>query len=129
MRQQNTAWCAAVLAIVPGLLSIKEGGSVLLGMSTKAYTVLPWLVWYNVIMGCAAVIVGIGIGKLHTWGEKYAVTIVTLHGFVLMILLILLAFNETVAINSIIAMLFRTAVWFAIVVLVRRKNAMQNNNG
>ena len=127
MTQQHKAWFAALLAIVPGLLSVKEGGSVLLGMATKAYPILPWLVWYNVILGCVAVIVGIGIGKQHAWGKRYAVTILTLHGFVFMILIILFALNEAVAINSMIAMLFRTAVWSAVVVLLRRNNKMQNS--
>jgi len=129
MTQQNKERIVSVIAIIPGLLSIKEGGSVLLGISAKAYPVLPWLVWYNVVLGFVAVTVGIGIWKQQNWGARHAITILTLHGFVFMILIILLAFKEIVAINSILAMLFRTTVWLTIVLLLRRKNKMQNENG
>jgi hypothetical protein len=129
MMQQNKERIVSVLAIILGLLSIKEGGSVLLGISAKAYPVLPWLVWYNVVLGFVAVTVGIGIWIQQNWGARHAITILTLHGFVFMILIILLAFKETVAINSILAMLFRTTVWLTIVLLLRRKSKMQNENG
>lgn len=129
MTQQNKEQLASFLAVLPGLLSIKEGGSVLLGLSTKTYIVLPWLVWYNVLLGFIAVIIGIGIWKQRAWAARNAVTILTLHGLVLMILVILLVFKEAIAINSIMAMLFRTLVWFAIVLLLRRKSKTQNDVG
>jgi hypothetical protein len=44
MTTRHKALLAALLAILPGILSIKEGGSVLLGLVTKDYTILPWLV-------------------------------------------------------------------------------------
>ena len=129
MTELNKKRLAALLAILPGLLSIKEGGSVLLGISTKTYIVLPWLVWYNVVLGFVAVIIGIGIWKQRSWAVRNAVTVLTLHGLVLMILLILLAFKEAVAINSVMAMLFRTTVWSAIVLLLRRKTFVQDDIG
>lgn len=129
MTQQNKERLASFLAIFPGLLSIKEGGSVLLGITTKTYIVLPWLVWYNVLLGFIAVIIGIGIWKQRAWAARNAVTILTLHGLVLMILIILLAFKEPVAINSIMAMLFRTTLWSAIVFLLSRKTFVQDDIG
>jgi len=120
MTTLNKARLAALLAILPGVLSILEGGSVLLGFTTKPYTVLPWLVWYNVALGFGAVITGIGIGKQRSWGEHYAATIVSLHAVVLLVLAVLFAFKEQVAIVSILAMLFRTSVWIGIIVLLRR---------
>ena len=128
MTQQNKERLTALLAILPGLLTIIEGGNVLLGISTKAYIVLPWLVWYNVLLGFVAVIIGIGIWKQRAWAARNAVTVLTLHGLVLMILIILLAFKEPVAINSIMAMLFRTTLWSAIVFLLKRKKQTQNNH-
>ncbi len=124
---QKSEWLGALLAILPGVLSVKEGGSVLLGISVKAYPILPWLVWYNVVFGFVAVIVGIGIWKQQQWGMTYAVTVLTLHTFVFMILIVLLVLKETVAINSIIAMLLRTTIWLTIVVLLRRKNKIRTD--
>ncbi|MGE5172854.1 MAG: hypothetical protein ACM3MD_03400 [Betaproteobacteria bacterium] len=119
---------AAILAIILGLLSIKEGGSVLLGLSTKAYTVLPWLVWYNVVLGFVSVITGIGVWVRSTWSVTFATTIVTLHGLVLMILIILFSFREAVALISIMAMLFRTLVWVGIMMLLRWRSRGQEGN-
>jgi hypothetical protein len=128
MTQQNRHRLAALLAIIPGLLSIKEGGSVLLGLSTPAYHVLPWLLTYNIVLGFVSVISGIGIGMRRTWGFELAVTILSLHGLVLMVLIILFAFKEAVAPISILAMLFRTTVWYVIVVLLKGKSKEQTGN-
>ncbi len=113
---------AALLAFILGLLSIKEGGSVLLGFSIKTYTVLPWLVWYNVVLGFVSVIAGIGLWLKRTWSISFAATIVSLHGLVLLILVVLFAFREAVAVFSIMAMLFRTLVWVGIIMLIRWKS-------
>lgn len=122
MTHQNKYRLAAILAIILGLLSIKEGGSVLLGLSTKAYTVLPWLVWYNVVLGFVSVIAGIGLWMKYAWSVRFAATIVSLHGLILTILIILFAFREAVALISIMAMLFRTLVWVGIIMLTKEKH-------
>ncbi len=119
MTQQNRHRLASILAVILGLLSIKEGGSVLLGLSTKPYTILPWLVWYNVVIGFLSVLCGRGLWLKRTWADKLADTIVTLHGLVLVILIVLFAFHEAVAMISIMAMLFRTVVWVGIILLTR----------
>jgi len=121
--QQKRYRLAALLAIIPGVLSIKEGGSVLLGLSTPSYHVLPWLVTYNVVLGFVSVIAGAGIWMVRDVSLKLATTILSFHGLVLMVLLILFAFKEQVAPISIMAMLFRTTIWTIIVLLVRRKDS------
>lgn len=119
MKQHKRQQLAAILAIVLGLLSIKEGGSVLLGLTTKPYVILPWLVWYNVVVGFLSVLAGRGMWLTRTWAVKLADTIVTLHGVVLMLLVVLYMFHEPVALTSVMAMLFRTLVWVGIVILLR----------
>jgi hypothetical protein len=121
MTRKNKHRGAALLAILPGLLTLWEGGSVLLGLETRSYTVLPWLVWFNVILGFAAIIVGIGLWRERAESVRPATTILTLHGLVLMILVILFAFRQPVAVVSIMAMLFRTGLWIAIVLLLKEK--------
>jgi hypothetical protein len=128
MTQQNRHRFAAILAFILGLLSIKEGGSVLLGFSTKAYLVLPWLVWYNVVIGFLSVFCGRGLWLKRTWADKMADTIVTLHGLVLVILIVLFSFHQPVAKISIMAMLFRTAAWVGIILLTRWKSRGQEGN-
>ncbi len=110
----------AIVAFILGLLSIVEGGSVLLGLSTKPYTVLPWLVWYNVVLGFVSVAAGIGLWIKRMWGMTFAATIVSLHFLVLVILVILYSFRQPVALHSIAAMLVRTLVWAGILLVLQR---------
>jgi len=126
MTQQNKYRLAALLGFILGLLSIKEGGSVLLGFTTKPYAILPWLVWYNVLLGFVSMITGIGLWVKRAWGVRLAATIVSLHGLVLMILVILYAFREKVAVISIMAMIIRTLVWVGILMLVKWRSRGQD---
>lgn len=120
MTQQHKSRLAALLAGLLGLLSVKEGGMVLLGLTTKVYTVLPWLVWYNVLLGMASVLAATGLWQQRPWAVRLAgAAIVSLHGLVLVLLVVLYAFGEAVAVASILAMLMRTVVWAGILLLAR----------
>jgi len=112
---------AAILAIVLGLVSVREGGSVLLGLTTPAYAVLPWLAWYNVAMGIVSVVAGVGMWQQREWGITLAVNILALHGIVFLGLIGLNQIGQTVAMISIFAMLFRTFTWIVICSLLKWK--------
>jgi hypothetical protein len=118
MVSRNRHRIAAVLALIIGLLSIKEGGSVLLGLSTKTYHVLPWLVTYNVALGFVSVGAGIGLWTQRGWGSMLAAVILILHGLVFLAVFLLFEFGKGAAFQSVMAMLFRTVVWLAIYSLV-----------
>lgn len=122
MTQKNWHRLAAIPALILGLVSIKEGGSVLLGLSTKAYPVLTWLVMYNVALGFVSVIAAAGLWMQRTWGSVLAAVILLCHGLVLLGLIGLFMFGKTVAAVSILAMLFRTAVWLVLYTLLLRKS-------
>lgn len=111
---RNRHRIAAVLALIIGLLSIKEGGSVLLGLTTKPYHVLPWLVMYNVALGFVSVVAGIGLWTERGWGSRLAAVILILHGMVFLVVFMMFEFGKAVAFQSVLAMLFRTVVWLAI---------------
>ena len=109
----------AIIAIAPGLLSIKEGGSVMLGISTPAYHVIRWLVMYNVVMGLVSLIAGTGIWIGRTWGSVLTALILMSHGLVFLAVFFLFIFREPVAPVSVVAMLLRTAIWLIIYWLLR----------
>ena len=106
MTQQKRDRVAAILAVALGLLSVREGGAVLLGVTVPAYHVLPWLVWYNVVMGAVSVAAGVGIWKQLSWSGPLCLNILTLHGIVFAGLLALHQLGQDVAAQSIFAMLF-----------------------
>jgi len=117
---------ASAVALIVGLLSIKEGGSVLLGLTTKTYHVLTWLVVYNVTLGFVSLAAGIGLWTQRTWSSILAVVILILHGLIFLFLFMLFEFGKEVAFVSVMAMLFRTIVWLVIYSLLmwngRKKN-------
>ena len=119
--QQKRDRVAAVLGTMVGLLTITEGGRVLLGLTTPAYTVLPWLVWYNVVMGVVSVVAGVGIWMRRSWSIDLGMNILAFHAVVFAGLLGMQKFGQPVAMVSIFAMLFRTFVWIVIVSLVKWK--------
>jgi len=119
--QQKKDRVAAILAIVLGLVSIREGGSVLLHLSVPSYTVLPWLVWYNVVMGGVSVVAGAGMWTRKEWAITLGVNILTFHSIVFFGLVGLHQFGQTVAWISIFAMMFRTFTWIVIVSLLKWK--------
>ena len=46
---------AAILALFIGLMSVLVGSLILLGIDTKEYNILNWLVSYNVIFGVISI--------------------------------------------------------------------------
>jgi hypothetical protein len=122
MVSRNRHRIAAVAALIIGLLSIKEGGGVLLGLSTKPYHVLPWLVIYNVALGFVSVAAGIGLWSQRGWGSRLAPGILILHGLVFLVVFLLFEFGKAAAFPSVLAMLFRTVIWLAIYSLLLWKN-------
>ncbi len=126
MTLRNRHRLAAALAIIIGLLSIKEGGSVLLGLSTKPYHVLPWLVMYNVALGFVSVVAGIGVWTRRAWSGTLAAVILILHGLVFLSLFMMFEFGKTVAFISVMAMLVRSIVWLVIYSLILWKNSARS---
>jgi hypothetical protein len=119
--QQKRDRVASVLAIVIGLLSIREGGAVLLGVTIPDYPVLFWLVWYNVALGFVSVAAGIGMWSKRDWSRTLALNILVLHAVVFAGLVALYQFGQTVAPRSIFAMMFRTFTWIVIYSLLKWK--------
>jgi len=124
--QQKRDRVASILAIVLGLLTIREGGAVLLGFSKPDYVVLPWLVWYNVAMGAVSVAAGAGIWTKRGWSGVLALNILTFHAIVFIGLFAMRQLGQAVAAQSLFAMLFRTFAWVVIYSLISWKR--QKNN-
>jgi hypothetical protein len=110
---------ASILAIVIGLLSIREGGAVLLGVTIPDFPVLTWLVWYNVVMGFVSVAAGIGMWTRSDWSRTLALNVLVLHAVVFAGLIAMHQSGQIVANRSIFAMMFRTFTWIVIYSLLK----------
>jgi len=107
---------AAIIALLIGLMSVIAGSKVLFGIESKEYNILLWLVSYNVIMGIASILTAILIWKNKEIFKSFAIFILIAH-FTVFIYLKLI--SATAASESINAMIFRTGIWLAIVLLTR----------
>jgi hypothetical protein len=107
---------AAVLALISGVMSIVAGGGALLGR-VPGWTVIGWLPVYNFAVGVLAAVV---VAPLIWRGSRYAMpaALVTLGANVAVIFALQLAFRDTVARQSMAAMLLRVALWVVIVLLM-----------
>jgi len=116
---------ASILAVLIGLLSIREGGGVLLGVTVPDFPVLTWLVWYNVVLGFVSVAAGIGVWIRQYWSHTLALNILALHAVVFAGLVALYQLGQTVAHRSIFAMMFRTFTWIVIYSLLKWKRQQE----
>jgi len=105
---------AATLALFIGLMSVFAGSKVLLGIDSKDYTVLTWLVTYNVIFGIISIVVAYLIWQAKKMSKTLTLFILAMH---FMVFIYLKFFSTTVATESVNAMLFRTSIWGLIAIL------------
>ena len=104
---------AAILALFIGLMSVFAGSKVLLGIDTKDYNVLIWLVVYNLVMGFISLFAAYLMWKNNYRANNMITLILSLHFLVLVYLNFI---SDTAAHESQMAMIFRTIVWFTIAI-------------
>ena len=106
---------AAVLSFIIGAMAIFAGGQVILG-KIMDYYVIDWLPIYNFLVGIISVFAAIIIWK----GSKIAmpVAIAILASNVTVMLVLLTAYRDVVASDSIKAMTVRIVAWIIILVLI-----------
>jgi len=105
---------AAGLALFIGVMSVFAGSKVLLGIDTKEYHVLTWLLVYNVLMGIISLFAAYLMWKKNYRANNLITIILTLH---IMVLLYLNFISESAAHESKMAMVFRTVIWLVITIL------------
>jgi hypothetical protein len=118
---------AAILAVMFGLLAIRQGGGILLGVTTAGDDVLTWLLWYKVVLGLVSVIAGIGMWMEREWSITLAVNILVFHGIVFLGLIGMYEFGQAVAMTSLFGMMFTTFGWIVIYSLLKWKRQERAN--
>lgn len=81
IRKQRSIWKSAIslVALGFGLLTIGEGGAVLLGdeaARVAAGNFVPFVLWFNFSAGFAYVVAGVGFWMQRRWAAWLAVAIV-----------------------------------------------------
>lgn len=110
----------AIIAILFGAMTIKEGGSVLFWSDearTAAGNFVPFVLWFNFIAGFFYVIAGLGLFMRNPWAAKLALVIAALT------LLVFAAFGLRIIMGggyetrTLIAMTMRSGIWAVIAAL------------
>ena len=122
---QPSPWLrgASILAVLFGLMTLKEGGTVLFGgeaARTAAGAYVPFVLWFNFLAGFAYVVAGIALWRRQGWAAGLAL------GIALATALVFAAFGVYVMnggafeVRTMAAMALRTTVWLAIGALAWR---------
>ncbi|KAA3644348.1 MAG: hypothetical protein DWP95_04705 [Proteobacteria bacterium] len=107
----------AVIAIVFGLMTIREGGMVLYGNEaalTAAGDYVPFVLWFNFMAGFFYVISGVGLWLQRRWAVWLAVVIAITTALMFVAFGLHVAFGGAFAKRTVVAMSLRTGVWTAI---------------
>lgn len=122
-RRGFTVWAISLLAVGFGLLTIKEGGTVLFGdeaARAAAGNYVPFVLWFNFISGFAYVIAGAGLWLQQRWAFWLAVGIALAIVLVFAALGIHISSGGAYEQRTVIAMSMRTLVWVVIATLAAR---------
>ena len=122
---QRNPWLrgASVFAVLFGLLTLKEGGTVLFGgeaARTAAGAYVPFVLWFNFLAGFAYVVAGIALWRRQSWAAGLAL------GIALATALVFAAFGVYVMsggaseVRTMAAMALRTTVWLVVGALAWR---------
>lgn len=104
----------AVVATVFGLITIWVGGTTLLGFSDPGYIIFLPLLIFNTTMGFAYTAAGYLIWRKLQTGIKAAKIVFFVNLSVLILIVIAYGLGTSVAVESLTAMSFRTAIWLII---------------
>ncbi|MFW6028072.1 MAG: hypothetical protein ACOC9Q_00915 [bacterium] len=108
---------AGTIAILFGILTVREGGAVLLGDDEAVRAAghyVPFVLWFNTVAGFAYIGAGFGLWLLRRWAASLSFVIAALSLAVLFALGVHIAVGGAYELRTLIAMTMRSAVWIAI---------------
>lgn len=131
-KQRGTwIWVISLVVLGFGVLTIREGGTILFGDEVarmSAGNFVPFVLWFNFIMGFAYVITGAGLWMQRRWAVWLAIGIVsaTVVTFVAFGVHVFLggAYEQ----RTVIAMSLRTLVW-AVIAAIAWQQLFPSNPG
>lgn len=124
--QQRTPiiWLISLIAVGFGLLTIKEGGTILFGDEAARATAgnyVPFVLWFNFVAGFAYVVAGIGLWLQQRWAVWLAASLAAATALTFAAFGIHVLFDGLYEKRTVIAMSMRTLVWSTIAALTWRQ--------
>lgn len=110
-------WAVSMLALVFGVMTIKEGGTVLFGddaARTAAGNYVPFVLWFNFVAGFAYVVAGFALWLKQRWAVGMAAIIVVTTAITFAAFGVYIMSGGAYELRTVIAMSMRTLVWMMI---------------
>ncbi|MBP9144723.1 MAG: hypothetical protein KBF21_03300 [Thermoanaerobaculia bacterium] len=123
-RRGATIWVISVIAVVFGVMTLKEGGAVLFGSGearAAAGNYVPFVLWFNFLAGFAYVTAGVGIWLGRRWAALLALFVAAATALVFAALGAHVLAGGAYETRTVVAMSLRTLVWVAIARIARRR--------
>jgi hypothetical protein len=125
-------WAISLVAVVFGLLTLKEGGTVLFGdeaARAAAGNYVPFVLWFNFLAGFAYVVAGAGLWLQQCWAVWLSAAIAAATAITFVIFGVHIYSGGVFELRTVIAMTMRTLVWVTITAIAwhglwRMKSAM-----
>ena len=116
-------WVIFLVAVGFGLLTIKEGGTILFGddvARAAAGNYEPCVLWFNFLAGFAYVVAGAGLWLSQRWAVWLAITVAVATFFAFATLGAHVYSGGAYELRTVIAMSLRTLVWVTIATIAWR---------
>lgn len=106
----------SAFAILFGLMTIKEGGSVLFVDAARqaAGNFVPFVLWFNFIAGFFYVVAGVGMWSQRSWASQLAAAIAALTVLVFLAFGIHIFTGGLYETRTVAAMTLRSCVWLGL---------------
>jgi uncharacterized membrane protein (DUF2068 family) len=114
----------SVVAVLFGMLTIKEGGAVLLGNEAAlaaAGNYVPFVLWFNFLAGFAYIAAGIGLWKRQRWAAWLAIAIAVATALTFVAFGVHVYSGGAYEKRTVIAMSMRTLVWLTLSAIAWRR--------
>ncbi|GJM45470.1 MAG: hypothetical protein DHS20C21_23120 [Gemmatimonadota bacterium] len=121
----------SLVAIGFGLLTIKEGGAVLIGDAAAraaAGDYVSFVLWFNFLAGFAYVIAGIGLGMQQRWAAWLAVIIAVATALTFAAFGVHVYAGGAYEQRTVIALSLRTLAWVLIAAIAVNAHRRRNND-
>lgn len=117
----------ALFSILFGIVTIKEGGTVLFTEAGKqgAGNYVPFVLWFNFIAGFIYIMAGIALFRLKSCVRRLAVVIAASTTLVFILLGVHIFNGGAYELRTVAAMTLRSTVWIAIAVAIFRTKMLK----
>lgn len=115
---------AALLAFIIGAMAVFAGGQVIFLGKQMDYYVINWLPYYNFTMG----VLTVAVTSVLIWKQArvaWSASVLTFSAHVVVMAVLLTAYRQVVASDSLRAMSIRIVAWVLILIMLHFSNKRQ----